>query len=222
MVEATAKTDGIVRKIMYAKWRTDKPADPGYSQELVNINTPDEFLDNMDGLPAFKQPYDTIMGAFLHTLERKRNDPFMGTRERLPNGEFGGYKWQTWAEINEKYEAIAKGSIVLDLCPVIEGLDEDGKEWRFCGVWSKNRWEWHTTMLSTMVQRATLIGFYDSMGDASVDYCLNQTKLSTIFATNNYLPKVTGMKQKGQAQYIKNMVLYDGISNEKEKTEAEA
>ena len=40
MVESTAGTDGIERRIMYAKWREDKPADPGYSKELVNIDTP--------------------------------------------------------------------------------------------------------------------------------------------------------------------------------------
>ena len=99
----------------------------------------------------------------------------MGTRQRNPDGTFGAYAWQTWGEIHEKYEAIAKGCIKLDLCPVVEEIKEDGKEWRFCGIWSKNRWEWHTTMLSIMVQRATLIGFYDSMGDNQVDYCLKQT-----------------------------------------------
>ena len=109
----------------------------------------------------------------------------------------------------------------MDLNPIITEIDEDGKEWRFCGIWSKNRWEWHTTMLSIMVQRATLIGFYDSMGDASVDYCLNQTKLQTIFCTNNYLPKITGMKSKGMGQFVKNVVLFDGISNDQEKKEAE-
>ena len=67
------------------------------------------------------------------------------------------------------------------------------------GIWSKNRWEWHTTMLSTMVMRTTLIGFYDSQGEATVDYCINQTKLMTIFSTNEYLAKVTGMKKRGMA-----------------------
>ena len=76
-------------------------------------------------------------------------------------------------------------------------------------------------MLSIMVQRATLIGFYDSMGDTQVDYCLNQTKLSTIFCTNNYLSKVTQMKLKGMAQHITNLVLFDGLSNAEEKKQAE-
>ena len=59
------------------------------------------------------------------------------------------------------------------------------------------------------------------MGDVQVDYCLNQTKLSTIFCTNNYLGKVISMKKKGIAQYVTNMVLFDGLSNEPEKKQAE-
>lgn len=160
---------------MYAKWREDKEAEPGYSRELVNIDTPVEFLDNMNEIEDYKthsKDYSTIIHAFLNTVKRKGDAPFMGTRARNPDGSFGAYTWQSYNEIHEKYEAISKGSIKLDLNPIIEDCNEDGKDWRFCGIWSKNRWEWHTTMLTIMVQRATLIGFYDSMGDASVDYCL--------------------------------------------------
>ena len=55
MVESTntGQGDGIERRVMYAKWREDKPADPGYSQELVNIETPTEVLDDMDSLPQY-------------------------------------------------------------------------------------------------------------------------------------------------------------------------
>ena len=59
------------------------------------------------------------------------------------------------------------------------------------------------------------------MGEAQVEYCLNQTKLSTIFATNNYLSKVTAMKEKGMAQYITTLVLFDGLTTEEEKKAAE-
>ena len=60
----------------------------------------------------------------------------------------------------------------MNLLNPIDGIDEDGKQWSFAAIWSKNRWEWHTTLLSAMVCKATVIGLYDSMGDASVDYCL--------------------------------------------------
>lgn len=49
-------------------------------------------------------------------------------------------------------------------------------------------------MLASMVCKASVIGFYDSMGDASVDYCLKQTQLETMFLTAPYLKKMLGMR----------------------------
>ena len=60
-----------------------------------------------------------------------------------------------------------------------------------------------------MVCKASVIGFYDSMGDASVDYCLKQTKLETMFLTAPYLKKMLGMRDQGYATHIKNIVMFD-------------
>ena len=52
MVESAANQgDGLERPIIYAKWREDKEADPGYSRELVNVDTPPECLDDLNSLP---------------------------------------------------------------------------------------------------------------------------------------------------------------------------
>ena len=48
----------------------------------------------------------------------------------------------------------------LDLCPQVEG---EGKQWRFLGIWAKNREEWTTSMLSAMHFSITAVGFYDAM-----------------------------------------------------------
>lgn len=100
----------------------------------------------------------------------------------------------------------------LDLTPV-SMTDDEGREWRFCGIWSKNRWEWHTTLLACMVNRASTIGFYDSMGPAAVDYCLKQTKVSTMFCTAEYLIKLIDMKKHEQATHITNIVLFNTDAN---------
>jgi long-subunit acyl-CoA synthetase (AMP-forming) len=58
----------------------------------------------------------------------------------------------------------------LNLAPQIEG---DGKQWKFVGIWSKNRYEWLTTHIANMYFNHTTIGFFDSMGAVTVDYILN-------------------------------------------------
>lgn len=53
-----------------------------------------------------------------------------------------------------------------------------------------------------MVCKATIVGFYDSMGDASVDYCLKQTKLQSLFVSSAYLKKVIHLKEQGMATFV--------------------
>ena len=107
------------------------------------------------------------------------------------------------------YEEIAKGCKKLQLLETIDGINEDNRSWSICGIWSKNRWEWHTTLLSAMVCKSSVVGFYDSMGDVSVEYCLNQTRMETMFCSAAYLKKLLGMKDNGMGQYIKNIILFD-------------
>lgn len=71
----------------------------------------------------------------------------------------------------------------LDLVPKVEG---EGKEWRFIGVWSKNRLEWTETLLASMHYRITTIGFYDAMSAEQVDYILNQTEMPTVVCSLEY------------------------------------
>jgi long-subunit acyl-CoA synthetase (AMP-forming) len=58
----------------------------------------------------------------------------------------------------------------------------------------------------------TTIGFFDSMGAASVDYILNQTVLTSIFASNDYINKLIIMKKDGMAGRLKHLVSFDLVS----------
>jgi len=61
--------------------------------------------------------------------------------------------------VNNKAKGLAKGMMLKNLCPEIEG---EGKMWRFIGVWAKNRWEWTNTLLAGMHYKITTVGFYDA------------------------------------------------------------
>lgn len=64
-------------------------------------------------------------------------------------------------------------------------------------------------MLSAMVLKASVVGFYDSMGDASVDFCLKQTHMETMFVSTAYLAKILNLKEQGMATYVRNIVMFD-------------
>lgn len=88
----------------------------------------------------------------------------------------------------------------------------DDKEWEFIGIWAKNRWEWTATHIANMYMTQTTIGFFDSMGVQAVDFILEQTELSTIFTTMEYIKKVIQMKKDGLARCIKHFVCFDGVT----------
>lgn len=122
-----------------------------------------------------------------------------------PEGKqvFGEYNWQTYRETDEIAQKFAKGLMVMDLCPEIEG---EGSLWRFLGIWAKNRKEWTTGLLSCMHYGITTVGFYDAMGFAQVDFILDQTEMKTILVSLDYAAKLIEMKKNGLAGYLDTVI----------------
>lgn len=48
MVEQTTQGDGLVRNVIYATWREDKPAEKGYSRELVGVGLDPKYYDDIN------------------------------------------------------------------------------------------------------------------------------------------------------------------------------
>jgi len=109
----------------------------------------------------------------------------------------------------ELTQQIARGMNDLELAPVEESIDEDGKTWRFCGLWSKNRWEWNTIFFSTQILKVTVIGFYDSMSPDAINYCCERTNLPTMMCSGDYLKKIVQMKTEGLMTSLKNVVVFE-------------
>ena len=111
MVQANPQPDGdgITRHVPYGVWRTDKPADAGYSADLVHYDIPQDCYDNFDRLPVLNNPTKSIVEVFVNQVRERPNHRFLGTRKPQADGTFGAYEWQTYQEVFEKYEEIAKG-----------------------------------------------------------------------------------------------------------------
>jgi len=92
----------------------------------------------------------------------------------------------------------------LELCPFVEG---EGKQWRFIGIWAKNRWEWTNTLLAAMHFSVTAVGFYDAMAVEQVDYIVRQTELSSIVCTPDYAGKLIGMKKGGMVPSLNSLIV---------------
>ena len=81
--------DGQVRRIQYAKFRTDKAPTPGYSAELISNRVDPQYYDNLEGQPYDNASCDTFLKLFRRNTASQPNAPFLGTREQLPNNAQG-------------------------------------------------------------------------------------------------------------------------------------
>ena len=97
---------------------------------------------------------------------------------------------------------------------LVTETEGDGRKWRFVGLWSKNRWEWLACHIANMYYNQTTIGFFDSMGIQAVDFILNQTELSCIFSTSEYISKVIQMKKEKLARTIQFLVCFDDVTQD--------
>lgn len=83
MVESTNQGDGVRRDIIYAKWRDDLHAEPGYTKELVNIELDPKYYDNLDTIPNHIPECLTFLDYFERNIRLRRDNPFLGTRAKL-------------------------------------------------------------------------------------------------------------------------------------------
>lgn len=71
-------------KFKYAYWREDKPKEPGYSHELISVDSKkfcDDRNTDLDTLNGTAVPgCDTVVKALQTQADEAPNHPFLGTR----------------------------------------------------------------------------------------------------------------------------------------------
>ena len=68
--------------IQYGYWRTDKPAEEGFSQELVSVYSDKTQLDALNTWPKDQDgtPIKTLTQGLLSLERRMPNHPWYGTK----------------------------------------------------------------------------------------------------------------------------------------------
>ena len=183
----------------------DKNAEPGFSREFISKDT-ESILEhtNLEDLEA--QTYEgvtTLFHAFKRNVERIPNVDMLGTRV---GDEF---KWKTWAEVDDITTNIAYGIEALNLAPEIKA---EGTKFKFIGIQSKNREEWTTLHIANMHMSITTVAFYDTLGPEASKFMMNQTEMTTIAVSKDYVPKLAKMKKEdkeGKMKLMKNIIVFE-------------
>lgn len=104
------------------------------------------------------------------------------------------------------------------LTPVVE---DEGKEWRFIGIQSKNRAEWNITNMAGFFQGVTTVAFYDTLGSDAMRFMCKQTELTTVAMSEEMVGKFAKLKMQDleadeqKMTGVKNLVVFeDAVSPE--------
>lgn len=81
-------------------------------------------------------------------------------------------------------------------------------------LYAKNREEWCVTDLACAFQGVTLVTLYDTLGAASIEYILNQTRIQTVTLSSDKVKVILGLKADGKLEFVKNLVVFDDITEE--------
>ena len=69
-----------------------------------------------------------------------------------------------------------------------------------------------------MRMKTTLIGFFDAMGEESVNFIVEQTELTTIFCAKEYVDRLIKMKNEGKLKSLENILCFDGDLTSEQKS----
>ncbi len=134
-----------------------------------------------------------------------------GTRQKLPDGTFGHYTWKSFDQIYEIVTSFAKACVQLDLCPEIES---EGRKVRMMGIFCKTREEWMTTWIASWYFGGCVVPLYDTLGDESVEWIVNQTDLRAIVTAPATIGKLVKLKQQGKIDILKAIITVDEPSKD--------
>lgn len=188
----------------------------GESQTYRSPGSRVELLSVIPEAPDVK----TCQDVFLHAVNKYGSKPFVGTREVLPGGALGRFKYKSYNQLRDITKLIGSGIINLDLAPTVNEFQD--LKLNFIAIYSKNREEFLTLDLACSLYGLTSIPIYDTLGPEAVDFIFEQTKLTTIFCSGNFIGSLTKDTAAGKTARLKNLVSFDAFTEEQSQKAKEA
>ncbi|KAK1443936.1 acetyl-CoA synthetase-like protein [Babesia gibsoni] len=197
-----------------------------YSTVLHKTNRADE-SDVYCGLDMLNKPVDrsaTIPSKFatsfdllVHAANLHPNVEHLGVREKLvePDGKetLGEYKWTTLSESVETIRII--GTALISEPGLVEEIHlEDAilKSGRLLGIWATNCPYWLLTDYASIAYGLITIPLYETLGDEALLAVFEETQMSTVCIDSSKL--TTLLKLKGSLKHIRNLIVFDELSQE--------
>ena len=138
----------------------------------------------------------------------KGNINMVGYRKRISKDNFEKkYSWITYQYMYETCINFAKGIELLKLCPLFHS--KISGDFKFLGIYSKNRVEWIVAYLGSHANNATVVTIYDTLGEKAMEYIFWQTELETILIEACSLAKILKLVKEKRTNKLKNLIVVD-------------
>lgn len=82
---------------------------------------------------------------------------------------------------------------------------------RLIGIFSKNKYEWFISDWACALFGITSVPLYETLGVNNLTYCLDQTKMTTLFATNATIAPLLTLENLAN---LRNIISYDAVDQE--------
>ena len=151
----------------------------------------------------------TILESFERNLKFNRHKcNFIGYRKEINEKEFEKkFTWITYEEANNLMTNFCIGLNIMNFCPVVN-IENEG-QFRFLGIFSRNKKEWLLSFLGAMKDSITVVPIYETLGDLAVEYILEQTQLTTVVIEIKALKKILELAKENKIGCLKNLIVIE-------------
>lgn len=150
----------------------------------------------------------SILSYILQSIQNFPSAPALGYRKPVSRNEFDrSYTWISYSDLNRMATNYAKNSRIRNL--VTTKTLEDGKDWRFLGIFASNCPEWTIVDLACQLDDITSVTFYSTLGAESFDHIFKQTKCNTVCVTPENIQKLVEYNRIYKFENLRNVVVFN-------------
>lgn len=154
----------------------------------------------------------TVKDLYMRAFDKFADQPFLGMRTKEAKDKMGPYEFKTYKEVKEIAQQIGSAIVNLHLAPPVK---EGDMENRFIGIYAKNSEQWIELDIACTMYNMVSVPIYATLGPEIVKFILEQTKLQTIFCSEDHVKElIDGASEHGY--HLKNVVSFGESTSEQD------
>ena len=154
-------------------------------------------------------PHQTLQSIMKSLFEK--TDPKKAVFQERTRDSQGNYTEKTmthsYGEFQTDFNDFGRGLLNLDLCQWHQEYRDFNL--RFVGVYAKNSYKYFVEDMACIMFNIVSVPIYDTLGAEATAFIFENTKMETLCLTSNHLEGMIKLKNSGDIELLKNLVIID-------------